>query len=543
MAGNATHDSTDDPRPDPTLAAPPGATDAAHSPVTRRQMLGTLCGGALLSMHAACGRASTPAPPTIVNTDGLHYLSLLDVARLIESRDVSPVELTQLMLDRIDALDAQLHSYATVMREHALVAARRAEQEIAAGNYRGPLHGVPVAVKDLCYTQGVRTMGGLQVKRDFVPAFDATVVSRLENAGAVLLGKLNLTEGAMAGYHRSFDIPVNPWGDTWWSGVSSSGSGVATAAGLCFAALGTDTGGSIRFPAMANGIVGLKPTYGRVSRYGVLPLAESLDHVGPMTRSVADAAIMFEAIAGYDANDATSLREPVPNMREQLDGGVVGLRIGFDGAYTLAGVDRELARTIEAAVEQLRQLGAEIVNVQMPELSPVLGTWPVICAAEAAQAHRADYPSRANEYGEYFREFLAIGASVDATTLANARAIRREFSARFRDVLSTVDAMLSPAAGAPFEVSRDLQYQSMTAWNAARAERDQRLGVTKSNTAFTFPHDLAGTPALALPCGVSDSGIPFTMQLAGSPLSEAMLCRIGHTYEVATRWHRMHPPV
>lgn len=504
----------------------------------RREMLALLGGGAVLSVQAAYGGAPTP-----VDSNALHYLTLRDVARLIERREVSPVELTQLMLDRIDALDPRLHSYATVMREQALSAARRAEAEIAAGNYRGPLHGVPIAVKDLCYTQGVRTMGGLQVKRDFVPSFDATVVSRLEQAGAVLLGKLNLTEGAMPGYHRNFEIPVNPWGDTYWAGVSSSGSGVATAAGLCFASLGTDTGGSIRFPSMANGIVGLKPTYGRVSRYGVLPLAESLDHVGPMTRSVADAAIVFEAIAGFDPNDATSLREPVPNLREQLERGVTGLRIGFDRAYALDGVDRGLARAIEAAAVELQRLGAEIVNVQMPELSN-LATWPVICSAEAAEAHRADYPSRANEYGEYFREFLAMGASVDATTLANARAVRREFSARFRDVLSTVDAVLSPAAGNPFEIPREVQYhQSMTAFNFARTQRDQRLGITKPGTAFTWPHSLAGTPALALPCGVSESGIPYTMQLAGGPLSEAMLCRIGQAYESATGWHKLRPLV
>ncbi len=517
-------------------------SDAAR-PFTRREMLALLGGGAMLSVQAACGGASAPAPPTVANTDALHYLSLRDVARLIASREVSPVELTQAMLDRIDALDTRLHSYATVMRDEALAAARTAEREIGAGNYRGPLHGVPVAVKDLCYTRDVRTMGGLALKRDFVPSFDATVVSRLAQAGAVLLGKLNLTEGAMVGYHRSFEMPVNPWGDAWWAGVSSSGSGVATAAGLCFASLGTDTGGSIRFPAMANGIVGLKPTYGRVSRHGVLPLAESLDHVGPMTRSVADAAIMFEAIAGFDANDLTSLRAPVPDMREQLQRDVAGLRIGFDRAYALDGVDRDLARAIEAAVEEFARLGAEIVEVQVPDLSEVLPTWPVLCAAEAAEAHRADYPSRANEYGEYFLEFLAMGASVDAGTRANARAVREAFSARFVDVLSTVDAVVSPAAGAPFEVPSGLQYQSMSAWNAERAQRSQRLGITQPDTAFTFPHDLAGTPALALPCGVSASGIPYTMQLAGRPLSEAMLCRIGQAYEDATRWHTLHPPV
>lgn len=526
----------DSTRHDPAAAS----TADAHRRFTRREMLGLLGGGVLVSMHAsAC--ASAPSLSTTMSADSLHYLSVREVARLIETREVSPVELTQLMLDRIDLLDPRLHSYATVMRTHSLAAARTAEREIGSGNYRGPLHGVPVAVKDLCYTRGVATMGGLAVRRDFVPEFNATVVSRLEASGAVLLGKLSVTEGAMVGYHPSFDIPVNPWGRTWWSGVSSSGSGVATAAGLCFASLGTDTGGSIRFPAMANGIVGLKPTYGRVSRYGVLPLAESLDHVGPLTRSVADAAIMLEAIAGFDPSDPTSLRAPVPNMREELGRGVAGLRIGFDRAYALDGVDRGLARAIEAAADELRRLGAEIVDVKVPDLSRVLATWPVICAAEAVEAHRAHYPSRANEYGAYFREFLDMGARADAATLTDARAIRQEFSERFRVVLSTVDAVLSPAAGAPFEVDSALQYESMTAWNSESTRRNQRLGITTPNTAFTFPHSLAGTPALALPCGVSPAGIPYAMQLAGSPLGEATLCRIGQAYEDATRWNELHP--
>jgi amidase len=507
--------------------------------LTRREMLGLLGGGALLAAHTTSAGALA-APELSRSTEGLHYLTLRDVARLIERRELSPVELTRTMLTRIDALDPQLHSYQTVMREQALAAARTAEREILAGNYRGPLHGIPIAVKDLCFTKGVATMGGLAFKRDFVPSFDATVVSRLEQAGAVLLGKLSLTEGAMAGYHRSFDIPVNPWGRAWWTGVSSSGSGVATAAGLCFASLGTDTGGSIRFPAMANGIVGLKPTYGRVSRYGVLPLAESLDHVGPMTRSVADAAIMLEAIAGFDPNDATSLRAPVPQMRDALGRGVSGLRIGFDRAYALDGVDPGLARSIEVAVDELRRLGAEIVEVQVPDVSEALAAWPLLCAAEAAHAHREDYPSRASEYGEYFREFLAMGAAVDGTTLANARAVRQAFGERFRSMLATVDTVLSPAAGAPYELDTALQYQSMTAWNAARV---RRLAGAKLDTSFTFPHDLAGTPTLALPCGVSAAGLPYTMQLAGGPLSEAMLCQIGQAYEDATRWHTLRPPV
>lgn len=514
-----------------------------HATLSRRDALAVLGLGAMASVYTGCSQSSTPSPGNAAAQTPLHYVTLTDVARLIETKAISPVELTQALLDRINTLDVRLHSYATVMADHAMAAARVAEREILSGNYRGPLHGVPIAVKDLCYTKGVPTMGGLRVRRDFVPDFDATVVSKLASAGAILLGKLNLTEGAMTGYHRDFDIPVNPWRDSLWSGVSSSGSGVATAAGLCFASLGTDTGGSIRFPSMANGIVGLKPTYGRVSRYGVLPLAESLDHVGPMTRSVRDAAIVFEAIAGYDAHDPTSLSAPVPSMRDELTRGMKGVRIGFDRAYALDGVDSGLAAAIVTAIDVLRSLGAEVVDVKLPDLASVLPAWPVICATEAVIANRDTFPSRADEYGAYLREFLEFGAGVDAGTLAQAHQVRAEFSEQFRTVLSGVDAILSPAAGVPFDVSPTLQYGSMTEWNAERTRRDQRLGLSKSYTAFTFPHDLAGTPALALPCGDAGAGLPYTMQLAGRALSEAMLCRIGAAYEAATPWHERHPPV
>lgn len=280
--------------------------------------------------------------PETIDRRTIHFASLTEIAALLEVGEISPVELTEWMLLRIAEVDDGLKSYATVSSDRALEAARQAEQEILAGRYRGPLHGIPIAVKDLCFTNGIRTMGGMGVLKDFVPDYDATVISRLESAGAVLLGKLNLTEGALLGYHRDFDIPVNPWNADYWAGASSSGSGVATAAGLCFASLGTDTGGSIRYPSMANGIVGLKPTYGRVSRYGVLPLGETLDHVGPMTRRSVDAAIMLEAIAGHDVNDTTSLQDPVPDMLANIAAGVDGLRIGFDRPYATDGTDAGL---------------------------------------------------------------------------------------------------------------------------------------------------------------------------------------------------------
>ena len=269
----------------------------------------------------------------------LHYQTITEVAERIRSRELSPVELTEAQLNRIAELDGELKSYATVMAEPAMAAARAAESEIASGRYRGSLHGVPIAVKDLCFTAGVATMGGAQVLRDLVPDFDSTVVRKLNDAGAIILGKLNLTEGAMAGYNPAFDIPINPWGADRWAGASSSGSGVATAAGLCYGSLGSDTGGSIRFPAAACGTVGIKPTWGRVSRYGVLALAESLDHVGPMTRSAADAGVMLQALAGHDPKDPTSLHARVPAMLSGLGKGVEGIRIGVDERYIGDDVD------------------------------------------------------------------------------------------------------------------------------------------------------------------------------------------------------------
>ena len=294
-----------------------------------------------------------------------------------------------------------------------MAAARKAEQEISAGKYHGLLHGVPIAVKDLCFTKGVRTMGGAKVLENHVPTFDSTVVSRLESAGTVLIGKLNLTEGAMGGYNPEFDIPINPWNRARWTGSSSSGSGVATAAGLCSGSIGSDTGGSIRFPSAACGIVGLKPTWGRVSRYGVLALAESLDHVGPMTRSVADAGIMLEAIAGFDANDPTSLPDPVPNILEKVGQNIKNIRIGFDENYATKDIDGELADAVCAGVEVLAELGAEIVSVQLPDMDEYVLAWPTLCSAEAVAAHAATYPSQRDAYGPWVSRVAQYGSRGD----------------------------------------------------------------------------------------------------------------------------------
>ena len=363
--------------------------------------------------------------------ENLHYLTITELAPMIERREVSPVEVTEHMLRRIERLDGKLKSYATVTGDLAMSQAKQAEAEIAAGNYRGQLHGVPIAVKDLCYTTGIRTMGGCKVLSDFVPDFDATVVKRFADAGAVLLGKLNLTEGAMAGYNPAFDVPENPWREGHWSGASSSGSGAATAAGMAFATLGSDTGGSIRHPAAVCGTVGLKPTYGRVSRHGVLDLGQTLDHVGPLTRSAADAGIVMQAISGRDLNDPTTLPNPVPKMLGGVGRSLKGLKAGWDPVYASADMAPDFAAAVGKAIEVLESLGAEIVPVTMPaRLRVYMAAWQVLCSAEAADAHRAFYPARTDEYGPWFRGWLERGHGFSAMDYANATILRGQCTSR-----------------------------------------------------------------------------------------------------------------
>ena len=459
-------------------------------------------------------------------------MTISELARLIESGEISPVEVTNAMLQRISQLDSRYKSYATLMADEALTDARRAEKEIKDGRYRGPLHGVPIAVKDLCFTRGVRTMGGCKVLADHVPDFDSTVVARLEAAGAVLLGKLNLTEGAMGGYNPDFDAPKNPWNPDRWAGSSSSGSGVATAAGLCFGSLGSDTGGSIRFPSASNGIVGLKPTWGRVSRYGVLALAESLDHVGPMTRSSADAAIMLQAIAGQDANDPTTLPLPSPDMLGEIDGGVRGLKIGFDDKYASDGVDAELAEAVRAGVKVLEALGAEIVEVSMPDVDSYVSAWLTLCTAEALAAHSDFYPSRRDDYGPWFRGWLDKGAEVTGADYANANNRRAECNGLIRQVFQEIDVLACPTViGPPPVVTDEILFGPMDDLRGTSFQR------------YTVPYDFSGAPTLSVPCGLNGDGLPQGLQFVGKHLSEPMLCRVGHAFEQATDWHDLHPEV
>ena len=461
----------------------------------------------------------------------LHFKTITEIAKAIASKQLSPVEITTAMLGRIAQLDGQLMSYATVMAEHAMAAAQKAEREINAGTYRGPLHGVPIAVKDLCFTKGVRTMGAAKVLADHVPTFDGTVIAKLASAGAVLLGKLNLTEGAMGGYNPEFDIPKNPWNPERWTGSSSSGSGVATAAGLCFGSLGSDTGGSIRFPSASCGIVGIKPTWGRVSRYGVLALAESMDHVGPMTRSTADAGIMLEAIAGPDPNDPTSLPNPVPNMLEGIGQDLQGIRVGFDENYATNDIDTELAEAVRAGVGVLADQGAEIVEVQLPDVAEYVLAWPTLCSAEAVLAHAATYPSQRDAYGPWFRGWLDMGAKVTGADYARANNLRAACTGHLRRVFENIDVLVCPSMSAPpHRVSPQMLYGAY----GARDPKFQR---------FTVPFDYNGAPTLSVPCGLNSEGLPLSIQFVGKHLTEPLLCRVGHAYERATSWHNLHPDV
>ena len=460
-----------------------------------------------------------------------HFRTITEIAEEIAAKQLSSVDVTAAMLERIDQLDGQLKSYATVTAEHAMAAAQAAEREINAGTYRGPLHGIPIAVKDLCFTEGIRTMGGVEVLADHVPTFDSTVITKLTAAGAVLLGKLNLTEGAMGGYNRNFDIPKNPWNPDRWTGSSSSGSGVATAAGLCLGSLGSDTGGSIRFPSAGCGVVGIKPTWGRVSRYGVLALAESMDHVGPMTRSVADAGIILAAIAGFDPNDPTSLPNPVPNMLEGIGQDLQGVRIGFDEHYATHDIDTELADAVRTGVKVLADQGAEIVEVELPDVDAYVSAWPTLCTTEAVVAHAATYPSQRDAYGPWFQGWLDMGAKVSGAEYAKANNLRAACTGHLRRVFSEIDVLVCPSMSAPPHVVTE---KGLYGAYEPRDPKFQR---------FTVPFNYNGAPTLSVPCGMNSEGLPLSIQFVGKHLTEPLLCRVGHAYESATPWHDLHPDV
>ncbi|MDO9709907.1 amidase [Paracraurococcus lichenis] len=457
-----------------------------------------------------------------------HYLELTEIGRRIHAREISPVEATTAQLERIGALDGRLKSYACLMADQALAQARAAEAAIARGDIRSPLHGVPIAVKDLCWTRDAPTAAGMPIHKEFRPREDATVVRRLEAAGAVILGKLQLTEGAYADHHPDVPPPVNPWDAGTWSGASSSGSGVATAAGLCYGSLGSDTGGSIRFPSAANGVTGLKPSWGRVSRYGVFELAATLDHVGPMARSAADCGAMLGAIAGADPKDPTASLEPVPNYLAGLRRGLKGLRIGIDRDFN-AGADTEMQRATEEALRVIASLGGEIRAVTFPAVEQIVEDWFPLCAVETAVAHEATYPARKAEYGPALSALIEQGRGLSGLDYQKIVLRRHDFAGRVRALFEGIDLLVVPAQG----------FASPTVARMATLGQDPALIATLLR--FTCPFDMSGSPTITLPCGFTERGTPIAFQFVSRHFDEDVLVRAGHAYQEATDWHRRHP--
>jgi amidase len=459
----------------------------------------------------------------------IHYASLVEVAAKIASRDISPVALTEHMLARVTAVNPALNAYLAVTAESALAEAEAAAAEIGAGRYRGPLHGVPIAIKDLFHTKGKPSTFGTLAYKNFVAAEDGTLVHRLRGAGAVILGRLHLHEGAFGEHHPELGRCLNPWNNAYWPGGSSSGSGAATAAGLCFGSLGTDTGGSIRFPSAANGVTGLKVTWGRTSRAGVFPLADSLDTIGPMARSAADAAAMFDFMAGSDPRDPTSLAGPVPAYLAGLDGvrGAFGFRIGLDAAYLETGVDTETIAAIHAAAAVFADLGATIVPVAVPDRADAIAAQLIITDTECARFHRPVYEADMRKFGPQLAAAIERGLAADPIALAGAYIARDRFKGEIaRMFAGGVDAILSPIypmVGARYD------------------EMDSHLSDLSRFLGFTSPYNVSGSPSLTLPCGLARVGMPIGMQLIGPHLSEAALLRAGHAYQQATDWHLRRP--
>ena len=459
----------------------------------------------------------------------LHYQSLREVSSRLRRGESTAVEVTRAMLDRIAALDGAFRAYSVVMADAALEAAEAADQDTAAGKSRGPLHGTPIAVKDLCRTKGVRTRAGMPLLDGHVPDYDSTAVVRLREAGAVLLGKLELTEGAFACHHPDVEAPVNPWSPDLWPGASSSGSGVATAAGLCYGSLGSDTGGSIRFPSLACALTGLKPTWGRVSRHGVFMLSDTLDHLGPMARTAEDCAALLGAIAGRDDLDHHTSLEPVPDYLAELDKGIGGLRIGWDEGHCTHDVDPEVAAGVRAALRELERAGAEVVEISIPDTREVIGHWAVICAAETAAAHADTYPSQAGSYGRELKSHIEFGRAVTSLDVGRANACRNHWRGTMARLFERVDMFIAP----PYPDLAPTVEEFMAVMDAP----DGLHHLTR----YTAPHDLSGSPTLSLPCGFGSGGRPLGFQLVGRDFGEALLLRAGHACQQGTDWHQRRP--
>lgn len=470
-----------------------------------------------------------------MKTVELAEVGIAGLSPLIRARQVSPVEVVEAALERIAAVDKQLNAFITVTAGEARAAARVAEREIAGGTWRGPLHGIPVALKDLFAVAGVPTTNGSRIFKDAVSPHDATVTARLRAAGAVLVGKTNLHEFAMGSTTNNphFGTCHNPWNLEHIPGGSSGGSGAAVAASLCLGALGSDTGGSVRGPACQCGIVGLKPTYGLVSRHGMFPLSWSLDHAGPLAKTVRDTALLLGAIAGHDPRDPSSANVAIPDYTAGLEAGVRGLRVGVPREYFFERSTEEVERMVREAIGVLEQLGATIEEVSVPHIEVAAAAGMTIISVEAAEIHARWLRTRPEDYGADVRPRLQMGALFRGIDYARAQRIRSLIQREFREVMSRVDVFVSPNNPVP----PPRIDQPMV------AVRGKEIWVMSLMPSLTIPHNLTGYPALTVPCGLGASGVPVGLQIVGRPFEEVTVFRAAHAYEQATEWHRRRPAV
>jgi aspartyl-tRNA(Asn)/glutamyl-tRNA(Gln) amidotransferase subunit A len=465
----------------------------------------------------------------------LHWSSLVELARAIAAKHVSPVEAMQAHLARIEQLDQHFRCYLAVFAESALAEARLAEQAVAEGKDLGLLHGVPVAVKDLFAVHGTPTTAGSQFLKD--PALqDCTVVARLRAAGAIILGKLNLHEFAYGpeGINVHYGTPLNPWDAQTHRlpGGSSSGSGVAVAVGMTPMGLGSDTGGSIRIPAACCGVVGLKPTYGRVSRAGVVPLSWSLDHVGPLTRRVADSALILRAISGHDTADPSSSRRPVPDYMAALAGQVQGLRLGLCRDFVTQ-ADPEVQTAMDSSVRIFQAMGCTVRDVLLPAVRYSLGASSAIAGPEAMAYHRYLLRDHAHDYAPDVRRRLLVGGFVRGIDYVNGQRARQLIRDEVNAVLRAVDCLLAPTLPVPAP--------PQTAAEVRLGDRTESIRLAL--TMFTRPFNLSGHPVISLPCGFSRRGLPLSCQLVGRAFDEGVVLRLAKAYEDATSWHHWRPPL
>jgi aspartyl-tRNA(Asn)/glutamyl-tRNA(Gln) amidotransferase subunit A len=457
----------------------------------------------------------------------LTSLTILEAAQLIENREISPVELTRAYLARIEALDSRLNAFITLTPEAALQSARQAESAIGEGGYLGPLHGIPLALKDLYETAGVRTTAGSKMFSGHVPEKDCAAWERLRAAGAINLGKLNLHEIALGVTNNNphFGACYNPWALDHSPGGSSGGSGAALAADLCLGSLGSDTGGSIRIPASLCGIVGLKPTYGRVSLRGVIPLSWNLDHAGPMARRVRDAAVLLQAIAGYDPLDAYSINIPVPDFVRHIDGDVRGWRVALAQDDFFNTANEEVLAAVRQAAKSFEGLGAQVSEVEFPGAYDAAQANGLMTPSDAAAFYKDQLQQRPEDFGEDVRQRLQTGAAYTSTEYILARRSQTVLRRQFEGFFDKFDVLLTPTTPVP----------------APTLEGPNAVEQARLLTRFTAPFNLTGLPALSLPCGFTLDGLPIGLQIIGRPWAESKILNAGFAYERATEWHKRKP--